>query len=244
MKHPIAMPIISLSSASPAFGEAPSYPVDIVLSLHREETSRLLRTMRSHHVMPALSHPWGSAWAYLTLLRSPTPMVLLDVPDGAATDELEERVHVLSEFSSVVVLAPRHVDVVAMLRAGAINVVPRDTSPREMACRIAAERRWLESSAPYRIPRTRALPNLVTTCHQTSQQVLLEVLCSTGRQWCCHELCLLLGAPQKPMSRRALQARMARLNERLLRCGIYIGVLPQRGRAMYTGLHEAAPRTS
>ncbi|GAB2443062.1 hypothetical protein GCM10027162_42510 [Streptomyces incanus] len=50
----------------------PAYPVDIVLSLHREETSRLLRTLRSHHVMPALSHPWGSSRACLALSPSRT----------------------------------------------------------------------------------------------------------------------------------------------------------------------------
>ncbi|MGC9501657.1 hypothetical protein [Streptomyces sp. WG7] len=220
-----------------------SCPVDIVLSLCREETSRLLRTMRSHHVMPAYAHPWGSAWAYLTLLRSPRPMVLLDVPDGAAMDELEQRVHVLSKFSSVVVLTPRHTDVVAVLRAGAINALPRDTSPRELASRIAAERRWLGFSAPRLRPRSPALPDPEITCHQLSQRVLFEVLSTTRREWCCHELCLLLGTPLEPMSRRALQGRMARLDERVRRRGVSIGIVSQWGRTVYTGLHEAAPRT-
>jgi hypothetical protein len=153
-----------------------SCPVAIVLSLCREKTSRLLRTMRSHHARPAYAHPWGSAWACLALLRSPRPLVLLDVPDSAAVDELDQRVHVLSELSSVVVLTPSHTDVVAMLRAGAINALPRDTSPRELASRIAAERRWLGFSAPRLAPGTSAVPNPGITCQRLPQRVLLEVL--------------------------------------------------------------------
>ncbi|MEZ3181579.1 hypothetical protein KYY02_23685 [Streptomyces pimonensis] len=222
-------------------GEEAACPVDVVLTLDRGETSRLLRRMRGHRVLPALSHPWGSPWAYLALLRRPDGMVLLDVPDGAVRDEIERRVRVLSGLSSVVVLAPRSVDAAAVLRAGAVNVMARDAPSGELACRIAAERRWLEFSAPCRGPRTPGLPHPLVRPRQVSQRVLLEILCATTRPWCCHDLCLLLGTCGEPVSRRALQARVVRLGARLERHGISIGVLPGWGRTVYTGIRGITP---
>ncbi|MEV0218261.1 hypothetical protein [Streptomyces sp. NPDC050704] len=218
--------------------EEPVYPVDVVLSLHREGTAGLLRTMRSHHVMPALCHPWGSGQAYLTLLHEPRPLSVLDVPDGAVTDDLAQRVHVLSGFSSVIVLTPGHTDSVALLRAGAANVLPRDTPPKELASRLVAERRWLQASTPRRTHRAQAALYQAMQPRQMSQQVLFHVLLSTPRPWCCHDLCLLLGTARTPMTRRALQARMLRLSERLTRFERSVGSTAQWGRTTYSGIHE------
>jgi hypothetical protein len=214
----------------------PAYAVDVVLSLRREGTARLLRTMRSHQVLPALCHPWGSAQAYRSLLREPDALSLLDVPDGAVTDDLAKRVHVLSALSTVVVLTPGHIDSVDLLRAGAANVLSRDTPPRELAGRLAAERRWLAASAPAETRRTRALPPQVARPRQLSQRILLDVLLSSVRPWCCHDLCLLLGTARAPMTRRALQARLARLNERLTTYGLSVTSTAQWGRTLYTGI--------
>ncbi|MDQ0947776.1 hypothetical protein QFZ24_001699 [Streptomyces phaeochromogenes] len=94
------------SADSTSTGRPSAYPVDVVVSLRREGTARLLRTLRSHQVLPALLHSWGSGTAYRSLLREPDALSLLDVPEGAATDDLAQRVQVLSALSSVVVLTP------------------------------------------------------------------------------------------------------------------------------------------
>jgi hypothetical protein len=192
--------------------------------------------MRNHQVLPALCHPWGSGQAYRSLLREPDSLTLLDVPEDAVTDDLAKRVHVLSAITSVVVLTSGHIDAVDLLRAGAANVLPRDIPPRELAGRLVAERRWLAGSAPPPDHRTSRLPRQVTPPQQLSQQVLLDVLLSSARPWCCHDLCLLLGTAQAPMTRRALQARMARLGERLLPYGLSVTSTAQWGRTTYTGV--------
>lgn len=241
------MPPVAVSSCSgfpaapPVPGDATACPVDVVLSLRREATARLLRTMRRYHVMPALSHPWGSAPAYMSLLRRPDGLVVLDVPEGGGTGGLEQRVRVLSAFSSVVVLAPRDANVVALLRAGAVNVLPRDMPPRELAGRIAAERRWLDLSRERHGPRTPVPSRPAPVPHQASQQVLLELLNLTTREWCCHDLGLLLGAAGEPVSRRALQARVVRLNGRLAPYGCCVGAVYRWGRTRYTGVRDALP---
>ncbi|MFF0087062.1 hypothetical protein ACFYR1_46515 [Streptomyces canus] len=212
------------------------YPVDAVISLGREETSKLLRLMRSQQVLPPLCHPWGSAPAYRALLREPDALSLLDVPEGAMTDDLAQRVHVLSALSSVVVLTAGSVDSTELLRAGAANVLPRHTPPPELAGRLTAERRWLAASAPRREHGPHLPPRRMARPRQLSQQILQDILLSSVRPWCCHELCLLLGTAGAPVSRRALQARMVRLSERLTPYGLSVTSTVQWGRTVYTGI--------
>ncbi|MFE9445542.1 hypothetical protein ACFYO2_42885 [Streptomyces sp. NPDC006602] len=224
------------STAVKSTADRSTYPVDAVLSLGRDETSKLLRAMRSQQVLPPFCHPWGSGPAYRALLREQDALSLLDVPEGAVTDDLAQRVHVLSAFSSVVVLTPGHIDSTELLRAGAANVLPRHTPPRELAGRLTAERRWLAASAPRRGRRAPVLPRQVARPRQLSQQVLQDVLLSSVRPWCCHDLCLLLGTARAPVSRRALQARMVRLSERLMPYGLSVTSTVQWGRTVYTGI--------
>jgi DNA-binding response OmpR family regulator len=216
-----------------------TYPVSIVLTLQREQTASLLRAMRSQQVLPAQTHAWGSERAYSTLLHEVGPrLTVLDVPGSQWNDGLEQRVRALSNISSVVVLIPDHTDSVRLLLAGAANVLPRDSPPRELASRIAAERRWLDMQ---RSPRRRAAdspPFRAVRARQHSQQVLLDILCSASRPWCCHDLCLLLGTAGEPMSRRALQGRIVRLNERLTRDGLSVDCTTQWGRTTFLGLVE------
>ncbi|WP_326584658.1 hypothetical protein OG889_40470 [Streptomyces sp. NBC_00481] len=220
-------------------GEEVTYPVSIVLSLQREQTAPLLRTMRSQHVLPALSHTWGSAQAYGALLhQAGTPLTVLDVPGPQWIEGLEQRVHALSNISSVVVLVPDHTEPVELLLAGAANVIPRDTPPRELASRIAAERRWLDMRHSPQRPAADARLYRSLRPQQYSQQVLFDILCSASRPWCCHDLCLLLGTATEPMSRRALQARTARLSERLMPYGISLDCTAQWGRTTFMGLVE------
>ncbi|MFF7196796.1 hypothetical protein ACFZAM_24230 [Streptomyces sp. NPDC008079] len=219
-----------------------TYPVSVVLSLHRERTPALLRALRTHHVLPALCHPWGSESAYRTLLRrAGTPLTVLDVPSPRGTGDLGQRVHALSHLSSVVVLVPDRTDSADLLLAGAANVIPRDTDPRELADRILAERRWLDTrSSPRRPPE--APRHGSPRPQRGTQQVLFDILRTTARPWCCHDLCLLLGAADEPMTRRALQARIVRLNERLAPDGISVDCASQWGRTTFRGLTAEPPR--
>jgi hypothetical protein len=82
--------------------------------MQRDGTAALLRDMRSQGVMPTFPHPWGSTGAYLSLLRRPKPLALLDVPDISLVPDLPQRVHVLSRLSTVVVLVPDDTDSVSL----------------------------------------------------------------------------------------------------------------------------------
>ena len=216
-----------------------TYPVSIVLTLEREQTASLLRAMRSQHVLPARTHTWGSEQAYGALLHGAGPrLAVLDVPGSRWSGGLEQHVRVLSNISSVVVLVPDHTDSVRLLLAGAANVLPRDSPPRELASRIAADRRWLDMR---RSPGRRTAdspPFRAVRPQQHSQQVLFDILCSASRPWCCHDLCLLLGTAGEPMSRRALQGRVVRLDERLARYGLSVNCTTQWGRTTFLGLVE------
>ncbi len=232
------MPLTELSEGiihSALEEEAIAYPVNVVLSLQRERTAALLRAMRSQHVLPALSHAWGSERAYSTLLREAgASLTVLDVPGPQWSEGLGKRVRALSNISSVVVLVPERTDSVALFLAGAANVIPRDTPPRELAGRILAERRWLDSMSSPRWLSADSSP--YRSLRQCTQQVLFDILRSSARPWCCHDLCLLLGTAEESMSRRALQARIVRLNERLMPEGISVDCTTQRGRMTFKGL--------
>ncbi|MFD4598131.1 hypothetical protein ACFWPQ_08825 [Streptomyces sp. NPDC058464] len=217
-----------------------TFPVSIVLTLQREQTASLLRAMRSQRVLPAQTHTWGSERAYGALLHEVGPrLTVLDVPGSQWSDGLEQRVRALSNISSVVVLVPDHTDSVRLLRAGAANVLPRDSPPRELAGRIAAERRWLDMRRSPRRQAAESPPFRAVRPQQHSQQVLFDILGSASRPWCCHDLCLLLGTAGEPMSRRALQGRIVRLNERLARDGLSVDCTTQWGRTTFLGLAEA-----
>ncbi|MFI1052201.1 hypothetical protein ACH4U3_41890 [Streptomyces griseoruber] len=237
------MPIAEIRdtvSRSPMAEEDVTYPVSVLLSLRREQTAPLLRAMRSQHVLPALSHAWGSELAYGALLHEAgTPLAVLDVPSPRWSGGLEQRVRVLSRISSVMVLVPDHTESTELLSAGAANVVPRDTPSKELGSRIAAERRWLDMRpSSLRRPATDPSEYGLLRPQQRSQQVLFDILCSASQPWCCHDLCLMLGTAEQPMSRRALQARIARLEERLMPYGISVDCTARWGRTTYMGFVE------
>ncbi|MFF1278512.1 hypothetical protein ACFVZC_34870 [Streptomyces marokkonensis] len=209
-----------------------------VLSLRRPETARLLRRMRRYHVMPAFSHPWGSEQAYLELLGDVCALVVLDVPNEVKDGDVESKVRVLSKFGAVIVLTSGPTDPARLLLAGAVNVLPHDLSPRELASRLVAERRWLKlsrSGSDRRVAlKARHLPEL----QQTSQRVLLHLLSSASRPLCCHDLCLLLGGVDAPLRRRALQARISRLDDRLAQHGMSVRSTAEWGRTTFRGIHD------
>jgi hypothetical protein len=202
--------------------------------MQRDGTAALLRDLRSQHIMPTFPHPWGSIGAYLSLLRRPRPLALLDVPDISLVSDLPQRVHVLSRLSTVVALVPDGTDSVSLLRAGAANVLSRSTSPEELASRIAAERRWLAALSPlHSTDETRERLRLTLNIKHGSQEILLELIQAVRNPWCCHDLRLLLGDAQHPLSRRALQARMTRLTRRMTECDMSFTITNQWGRTTF-----------
>ncbi|MBT2414692.1 hypothetical protein J7I94_29785 [Streptomyces sp. ISL-12] len=235
------MPLAELTAASSRShdeaGDTITYPVDVVLSLHREPTANLLRTLRSQHVFPTLIRSWGSERAYSTLLHTrQRSLTVLDVPDTRWDETLPQRVRALSNLSAVVLLIPEESDPAPLLLAGAANVMSRSAPPRELAGRIAAERRWLDSQRTGRDSPMCTPSNHPLRPRQSSQALLFDMLCSTARPWCCHELRLLLGTADRPMSRRALQARIVRLDERLSCVGMHVNCSTQWGRTVLLGL--------
>ncbi|WP_386342067.1 hypothetical protein [Streptomyces xiangluensis] len=66
-----------------------------------------------------------------------------------------------------------------------------------------------------------------------SQHILLEIIQAARHPWCCHGLCLLLGDARRPLSRRALQARMTRLTRRLAECDMSFTITNQWGRTTF-----------
>ncbi|MFH9610899.1 hypothetical protein [Streptomyces sp. NPDC017448] len=75
--------------------------------------------------------------------RLGTPLTILDVPDQRWNNAFEQRLGAHSIISSVMVLAPAGSDSVPLPLADAVNVICRDTPPREPAGWIVAERRWM-----------------------------------------------------------------------------------------------------
>lgn len=231
-------PFPSVDSGIPA-------AVDAVFSMQRDGTAALLRDMRSQGVMPTFPHPWGSTSAYLSLLRRPQPLAILDVPDISLVPDLPQRVHVLSRLSTVVVLVPDDTDSVSLLRAGAANVLSRRASPKELASRIAAERRWLAVLSPlHSSDDDIECLKLTLNVKHASQKILLELIQAVRHPWCCHDLCLLLGDAQRPLSRRALQARMTRLTHRMAECDTSFTVTKQWGRTTFGRAAEQQPVAS
>lgn len=158
---------------------------------------------------------WGDQRGYEYLRRAPGVLALLDTPRPEPTAELVRRVRALRLLAPVAVATPGRVDCAALLAAGAVNVLCRNTAESAIAARIEADLRWLrrapgptrgqggEPLRPYR-----------------SQSLLLEILLGARSPLCCHDLRWLLGDPSRPMSLRALRARVERLAPHLARQGL------------------------
>ncbi len=208
----------------------------VVVSLDQAQSGRMLRRLCGTQALPHVTFPWGSRHAYEELLTSPRPLALLDVPTTRwADDDLGRRTALLRRLAPVIVLVPPGFDAAALLDAGASNVLPRHVPVREFAVRLAADRRWLSATAPPPSPHGRS-PRQVCAAMPShgSQRLLLLLLTRTGtRPWCCHDLALLLGPPGRPMSRRAVHARLSRLRSPLLSMGLTLLATTTWGRTTY-----------
>ncbi|MEU8824780.1 hypothetical protein [Streptomyces sp. NPDC048636] len=184
--------------------------VPTVLSLNHTATAPLLGELRSARPFPAQLHRWGSVQAYERLLGSRYPMAVLDVPSARWTGDLEHRVRALSRIAAVSVLVPTGTDTLPLFGAHARNVLDRGLPARELAARLAADRRRLRTAVATAARDGVSLSPL-SPPYRDSQRLLLKLLLSGSGPWCCHELRVLLGSAQRPLSRPTLHARVLRL---------------------------------
>ena len=222
----------------------------VVISLDRERSRRLLRDARRTQLLPPVVHPWGTLHAYGELLTPlPRPLAVLDVPDEGCVHELAQRVGILRRLAPVTVLAPDAGCRAALLEAGATNVLARSMPVEELAARLTADQRWAARGP--RAPRSRKRdplpPHLLP--QQASQRILLSLILAAPDPWCCHDLTLLLGSAEQPLTRAALRARMPRLDPHLGRLGLTLRRAGGWGRFSYTvlptaRLSPASPRTA
>jgi hypothetical protein len=207
----------------------------VVVSLDQTRSGTMLRRLRrTRFPPPPMTHPWGSLHAYEELLILPRPLALLDVPGADWVAGLGDRVGLLRRLAPVIVLVPDGTDAVGLLDAGAANVLTRDLPARELAVRLAADQRWLAKSAAQDSGRRRLTRNRTLPQHGT-QRLLLRLLLNGGpRPWCCHDLSVLLGAAERPLSRRALDARVLRLDSYLGSMELSLHRTVTWGRTTYT----------
>ncbi|MFF2846369.1 hypothetical protein ACFVT5_08555 [Streptomyces sp. NPDC058001] len=167
---------------------------------------------------------WGDQLAYEYLRRASGVLALLDSPGPEPTDALVQRIRSLRLLAPVTVSVATRVDSAALLAAGAVNVLRRNTSENVIAARIEADLRWLrrgpapgdDGSGPHLGPDERPGP----LRPYRSQSLLLEILLGAQGSLCCHDVRWLLGEASRPMSLRALRARIERLAPHLARHGL------------------------
>ncbi|KAB1149446.1 hypothetical protein F7R91_06795 [Streptomyces luteolifulvus] len=206
-------------------------PPCVVISLDRVRSRRLLRAARRTQLLPPVVNSWGTLHAYGQLLtRRPRPLAVLDVPDEGCAQELAQRVCILGRLAPLTVLAPEGTCPATLLEAGATNVLDRGMPIEELAARLTADQRWAARNEPHtsRLRGPEPLPQ------QASQRVLLSLILADPRPWCCHELTLLLGSAEQPLTRAALRARMSRLDPHLARLGLALHRTGGWGRFTYT----------
>ncbi|MGX2998690.1 hypothetical protein JNUCC64_31230 [Streptomyces sp. JNUCC 64] len=157
---------------------------------------------------------WGDQRGYEYLRRAPGVLALLDAPRAEDPAELVQRVRSLRLLAPVAVATGIRVDSAALLAAGAVNVLRRDSAESAIAARIEADLRWLRRGpGPDRGRREPLRP-------YRSQSLLLEILLGARSPLCCHDMRWLLGDTERPMSLRALRARVERLAPHLARHGL------------------------
>ncbi|MFI5689984.1 hypothetical protein [Streptomyces sp. NPDC051636] len=214
-------------------------------TLDRLASGPLLRNMRLAGLALPTPADWGSLKAYLRVLDDSAPFVLLDVPHPRWLADVDQRISVLSRLSPVIALVPTGADNSGLLSAGAVNVLNRDMCIRELAARLAAEQRWFIAAraggspiSPGPVPRSmHPLPL------HGSQQLLMRLLVQYWRPWCCHDLCLLLGTSDQPLSRPTLRARLVRIEPYLARAGLTLRRSGRWGRIHYQ-VTETVPSTA
>ncbi|MGP3925296.1 hypothetical protein [Streptomyces sp. 8N616] len=218
----------------------------LTITLDHSATRPLLRNVRIAGMVPPMLEGWGSSEAYLQLLNSSVPFVILDVPHPRWLPDLGRRTSVLSRLSPVIALVPSGADVLGLLRAGAANVLERNMPIRELTARLTAEQRWFTATPADPSPDPPGPPACAGPLHSaagplhSTQRLLLRLLVRDRRPWCCHDLRLLLGTSDQPLRRPTLRARLVRLEPYLARMGLTLRRSGSWGRITYQAA-EAVP---
>lgn len=210
--------------------------------MDRARSGSLLRSMRKAHLLGPVAHGWGESRAYENLMQSPKSLTLLDFPLNRPPSEIRGRVRVLSRLGPVTALIPAGYDPVPILNAGALDVLRRDGTVEELAAKLKANQRWA-ATASFPAPSGQRDLTASMPKHRT-QRVLLQVLLHSPAPWCCHELSLLLGSGNQPLSRPALRARIERLQPHLSRHGLVIATSGRWQRIAYSLLSRTTSRPS
>ncbi|MFJ6573810.1 hypothetical protein ACIQNU_41100 [Streptomyces sp. NPDC091292] len=191
---------------------------------------------------------WGDQLAYEYLRRASGVLALLDSPGPEPTDDLVQRIRSLRLLAPVTVSVSTRVDCAALLAAGAVNVLRRNTSENAIAARIEADLRWLRRGGPAAHGDT-SVPGIGPDRRPgplrpyRSQSLLLEILLGAQGPLCCHDVRWLLGEASRPMSLRALRARIERLAPHLARHGLTCDRSVRWGADTFT-LHPLAGGTA
>lgn len=178
---------------------------------------------------PVLS--WGKHSTFHYMFEHSPPMLLLDLPRPTSPAHLAGLVRALSLVGKVVVLGPQELSSLAAFDAGAYNVLDRRAPAVELAARMRADVRRC---------RFGARPTLDWRGgHALTQRLLFRLMAQAATPLCCHDLCLLLGNPDRPLTLRALKARVQRLLPAFEAEGIAVSAEMQWRRAVFE-VHRAA----
>ncbi|MEO3974732.1 hypothetical protein [Streptomyces sp. CAU 1734] len=240
-------------------------PRVVVVSLDPAASLAWVARLRRACPLRLVVRPWGDQLGYEYLRRATGVLALLDSTAPEPVAELVQRVRSLRLLAPVTVSSATRVDTEALLGAGALNVLRRDTSAAVAAARITADLRWLcRSLATERTGHigpaghgggsgasgasgasgVSGVSGAEEPCadplkpSHRSQSLLLEILLGARAPLCCHDVRYLLGEASRPMSLPALRARIQRLAPHLAQHGLVCRRTVRWGADTFT-LHPA-----
>jgi DNA-binding response OmpR family regulator len=194
-----------------------------MVAFRPEEAEPLAERLRAAGVPVGRVQSWGTQ-AYRQILARREPIVL-DTAGEPGTAELHRSIRALRHLGPVIALASGPHDLADGLAEGAVNVLDRELPVEQLAARVLADLRWL-ARRPEPTPQARQVPS--------AAPVLLHILARSRGSICCHELCWLLGSPQRPLARGALRARLQRLEPALHAHGLDVRRDSGWGSSVYT----------
>ncbi|MFE9934411.1 hypothetical protein [Streptomyces sp. NPDC005533] len=175
---------------------------------------------------------WGDVTA-LAALHSHSPAALLLDLSEAQEEAVPDLIRAARLIAPTIALPPTPRCALAAFEAGAIDVLDHRARSVELAWRIHACLRRITTAAK--------------ASHHFSgslvQSMLFDILINARQPVCCHQLRLLLGSPDLPMTMRALKARIHRLHPALHEQQRSLVMDQQWGLVTYACQPPSAPRS-